>query len=189
MTTPNNTEKIKEIQTLIGTPADGQFGEKSINALRTALQKGVVIPITANITLNELLASQTATRHNIDNMPNHTVLCNLIESSVNLWQVARDILGKPIRITSGYRCPELNARIGGAKNSAHKSGFAIDFSCPDFGSTRQVVAYLQKEFKARGVAYDQLILEYPQSPNSWVHLGYKNVIKAQAQRGSSFTIA
>lgn len=183
------TQKIKEIQTTIGTPADGVWGEKSINALRTALTKGTVIPITTNITLNELLASQTATRHNIDNMPNAQILANLIESSVNLWQPAREILGHPIVITSGYRSPTLNKRIGGAKNSAHKSGFAIDFSCPNFGNTRAVVAYLQKEFKARGIAYDQLILEYPQSPNSWVHLGYKNVVKAQSQRGSSFTIA
>lgn len=177
---------IKDIQTAIETMPDGVWGEKSETALRVALSKGVVIPITKNITLNELLASQTATRHNIDNMPNAQVLANLIESAVKLWQPARDILGQPIIITSGYRCPTLNRKIGGAKSSAHMFGRAIDFSCPSFGNTRAVVKHLANEFKKRGIKFDQCILEYPQSPNSWVHLGHKHV--DDSQRGQVFRI-
>lgn len=178
---------IKKIQTIIGATPDGIWGEKSKTALRTALTKGVVIPITANITLNELLASQTATRRGIDNTPDAKVLNNLIDSAVNLWQPARDILGHPIIITSGYRCYNLNRRIGGAKASAHLYGYAIDFSCPNFGSTRQVVEHLSSELKKRGIKFDQCILEYPKSPNSWVHLGYKR--SNGGQRGQVFTIA
>ena len=178
---------IKDIQTQIGTTPDGIWGNKSISALRKALSDGMVIPITKNITLNELLASQTATRHKIDNMPNGRVLQNLIDSAVNLWQPARDILGHPIIITSGYRCYNLNRRIGGAKTSAHQYGYAIDFSCPNFGNTRQVVKHLSNELKKRGIKFDQCILEYPQSPNSWVHLGYKR--SNGGQRGQVFTIA
>ncbi|AWY20339.1 peptidase M15 [Moraxella bovis] len=177
---------IKDIQTAIGTTPDGIWGNQSIHALRVALSKGVVIPITKNITLNELLASQTATRHHIDNMPNQQVLQNLIDSSENLWQPARDILGHPIIITSGYRCLTLNLRIGGAKNSAHLHGYAIDFSCPAFGNTRAVVKHLADEFKKRGIKFDQCILEYPQSPNSWVHLGHKR--SDGVQRGQVFRI-
>lgn len=179
-------QKIKEIQTIIGAKPDGVWGQKSIDALRTALTNGVEIPITANITLNELLASQTAARLGIDNMPNAKVLINLIESSVNLWQPMRDILGQPIFITSGYRCPKLNSRIGGAKNSAHLHGLAIDFRSPTFGTTRQIVAHLQKEFAKRGIKFDQLILEYPNSTGSWVHLGYKK--HDGSQRNSKFQI-
>ncbi|MBE9589991.1 DUF882 domain-containing protein [Moraxella sp. K127] len=179
-------ECIKSIQAQIGTTPDGVWGNQSIHALRVALSKGVVIPITKNITLNELLASQTATRHNIDNMPNAQVLANLIESAVKLWQPARDILGQPIIITSGYRCPTLNRKIGGAKSSAHMFGRAIDFSCPAFGNTRAVVKHLANEFKKRGIKFDQCILEYPQSPNSWVHLGYKHA--DDSQRGQVFRI-
>lgn len=180
-------DKIKEIQTLIDTPADGIFGEKSKQALREALKKGVVIPITANITLNELLASQKARQYNIDNMPGHAVLCNLIESSVNCWQVARDILGVPIRITSGYRCPKLNKRVGGVGNSSHLHGLAIDFQAPQFGNNRKIVEKLSKEFKRCGVKFDQAIIEKPNSPNAWVHLGYKKW--DGSQRCSTFTIA
>lgn len=174
---------IKQIQTLIGTPSDGIFGVKSQHALRVALKKGVKIPITDNITLNELLASDTASRYNIDNIPNQKVLEHLIEASINLWQVARDILGYPIIITSGYRCHELNRRVGGVPNSAHTHGYAIDFRCPQFGSTRAVVAHLSAEFKKRGIAFDQLILEYPDSPRSWVHLGF-----GRGNRGQVFRI-
>lgn len=148
-----------------------------------ALSKGVVIPITKNITLNELLASQTAARRGIDNMPDAKVLNNLIESAVNLWQPARDILGHPIIITSGYRSPGLNSAIGGAKNSAHIHGLAIDFRAPTFGTTRQIVAHLTKELKKRGIKYDQIILEYPNSTGSWVHLGYKHPSGSQRGRG------
>lgn len=178
---------IKDIQSQIGAAADGVWGEKSKQALREAMKKGQVIPITANITLNELLASQTAIRHNIDNMPSQAVLEHLIESATKLWQVARDILGHPIYISSGYRCPPLNAKVGGAKNSAHLHGYAIDFVCPAFGNTRQVAKHLATEFKKRGLKFDQAIIEYPQSPNSWVHLGYKK--SDGLQRGQLFTIA
>lgn len=178
---------IKQIQTAIKTTPDGIWGKKSAAALKDALSNGVIIPVTADITLNELLASQTATRLNIDNMPDAKILNNLVESAIFLWQPTRDILGQPIIITSGYRSPLLNSRIGGSANSAHKFGYAIDFSCPAFGNTRQVVAFLIKAFKRRGIRFDQLILEYPRNPNSWVHLGYKNA--NGSQRKQAFTIA
>lgn len=178
---------IKQIQATIKTTPDGIWGKKSAAALKDALSNGVIIPVTADITLNELLASQTATRLNIDNMPDAKILTNLVESAIFLWQPTRDILGQPIVITSGYRSPLLNSRIGGSVNSAHKFGYAIDFSCPAFGNTRQVVAFLIKEFRKRGMRFDQLILEYPRNPNSWVHLGYKNA--NGRQRKQAFTIA
>ncbi|MCG7411081.1 D-Ala-D-Ala carboxypeptidase family metallohydrolase [Moraxella nonliquefaciens] len=177
---------IKQIQTAIGTTPDGIWGNQSIHALRVALSKGVVIPITKNMTLNELLASTKAREYNIDNMPSQSVLEHLIDSAINLWQPARDILGYPITITSGYRCDKLNTKVNGSKNSAHLYGYAIDFVCPAFGNTRAVVKHLADEFKKRGIKFDQCILEYPQSPNSWVHLGYKR--SNGGQRGQVFRI-
>lgn len=178
---------IKDIQVIIGATPDGIWGEKSKTALRQALKDGVKIPITANITLNELLASKKVREYNIDNTPNQDVLKHLIESSVKLWQPARDILGYPITITSGYRCDELNKKVNGSKNSAHLYGYAIDFVCPSFGNTSKVVGHLADEFKKRGIGFDQCILEYPNSTNSWVHLGYKH--PNGSQRARVFTIS
>ncbi len=43
-------------------------------------------------------------------------------------QIRRE-LGRPVVITSAYRCPEYNAAIGGVKNSAHTRGYALDIKC------------------------------------------------------------
>lgn len=51
--------------------------------------------------------------------------------AINL-QVLRDYLGKPIKINSGYRSPEYNAKIGGAKNSFHVKGMAADIVADGF---------------------------------------------------------
>ena len=67
----------------------------------------------------------------------------------------------------------MNNKVGGSNTSAHSYGYAIDFDCPSFGSTRQIASFLVNEFKARGIAFDQIILEYPDNPSSWIHLGYK----------------
>ncbi|MFB6347876.1 YcbK family protein [Moraxella sp. ZJ142] len=177
---------IKNIQNQINVTADGIWGEQSKQALRAALNAGKVIKITDNISLNELIISPTAKRYGIDNIPNQAVLQNLIDSSVNLWQPAREILGQAMHITSGYRSPQLNSKVGGAANSAHKFGYAIDFHCPKFGNTRQIVQFLAKELPKKGIKFDQAIIEYPKSPNSWVHLGYKH--PSGKQRGQVFVI-
>lgn len=177
---------IKHIQTQIGTAADGVWGDKSKQALKTAINDGKIITITKNISLNELLASNTAKKHNIDNTPNQTILQNLIDASVNLYQPVREILGVAMIISSGYRCPALNTKVGGSATSAHMSGFAIDFTAPKFGTPKIIVPHIVKVLKQKGIGFDQAIIEYPNSPRSWVHLGYKH--PSGRQRGSSFVI-
>lgn len=177
---------IKHIQSQVGTTADGIWGDKSRQALKSAINSGKIITITKNISLNELLASNTAKKHNIDNTPSQTILQNLIDASVNLYQPVRDILGVPILISSGYRCHALNKAVGGSSTSAHMAGFAIDFKAPKFGTPKLIVPYIVKKLKEKGIGFDQAIIEYPKSPNSWVHLGYKH--PSGRQRGSSFVI-
>jgi len=53
------------------------------------------------------------------------VILNLRKLAKNI-QVLRDYIGKPIKINSGYRSPQHNAKIGGAKNSQHLTGKAVD---------------------------------------------------------------
>lgn len=176
---------IQDLQTEIGVTPDGVWGPVSSKALSEAL-KTRVINITENISLNELLTSATATRKGIDNTPSGTVLKNLIEASNNLWQPVRDYLRYPIVINSGFRSEKLNRAIGGAKNSVHLHGLAIDFVVPGFGDTRKIIKALNQFFKEKNIAFDQLILEYPNSPGSWVHLGYRH--SSGAQRRQYFQI-
>lgn len=51
---------------------------------------------------------------------------NLDLNLVMMLDQARDRAGIPFIITSGFRTPEHNAEVGGAKNSAHLRGNAVD---------------------------------------------------------------
>ncbi len=90
--------------------------------------------LTTNFSLNEF------NKRNY-NVPTD-VLRNLIELAKNL-QVLRDEVKKPIKITSGYRPAELNAKIGGATKSRHITGEAADFKIEGY-TPKQVAAIIEK---------------------------------------------
>ena len=60
--------------------------------------------ITANFTMEELVASATANRLKIDNTPSKEEYCKLCLLVCKILQPLRDAYKKPIRISSGYRC-------------------------------------------------------------------------------------
>ena len=118
--------------------------------------------LSEHFTLEELTFSQTAIRKGIDNTPSLEVVAHLTHLAGCLEQV-RALLGGPVRITSGYRSPALNAAVGGSKASAHMSGYAADFVCPPFGSPLQIV----KAIAASDIQFDQCIQE-----GTWVHISF-----------------
>lgn len=120
--------------------------------------------LTQHFTLQELIFSQTAARKGIDNTPTQAIIQNLRRTAEQL-EVVRTLLGgKPILISSGYRCPALNAAVGGSKNSSHMLGLAVDFTCPAFGSVFETA----KAIAESDIDFDQLIYEF----GTWVHLGF-----------------
>lgn len=119
--------------------------------------------LTEHFTLNEVTFSQTAVRHGIDNTPPESLMPN-IKRMANFMEEVRYVLGgRPIHITSWYRGPYMNTKIGGSKTSAHMKGLACDFVCPVLGDPRRVA----KEIEQSNLDFDQLILE----GNRWVHIG------------------
>lgn len=126
-----------------------------------------------NFTMTELLKSETATKNKINNIPTDTkVLDNLLDLIVYVLQPLRDKLKKPIIITSGYRCKNLNTLVGGVGNSQHLYGQACDFVVPNM-TVQQVFDFV----KSSGIEYHQLINEY----NQWVHISFvKNNNRKQA---------
>ena len=118
--------------------------------------------LTKNFKLEEFTYSLTASRLKIDNSVPEELMPNIQLTAVKL-ELVRIALGRPIIITSGYRCPALNARVGGAANSAHTRGLAVDFHS-SFGTPKQIC---QRLIDA-GVQFDKLIQEH----NQWVHIGF-----------------
>ena len=124
-------------------------------------------------TFDELCESGTAKTHKIDNTPSEEVRINLRNLVDNCLDVIREKYGKPITISSGYRCPELNKKVGGKETSQHTKGQAADLK----GKNRAENEILFNVIKELG-CYDQLINEYN---FSWVHVSFVNNKKNRKQ--------
>lgn len=113
--------------------------------------------------LAEFIHSATAKRLNIDNTPTFEIVDNLNRLADYLDNI-REKLGKPILVSSGYRCPVLNKAVGGVTNSQHQKGLAADLVCAD-------MAKLEAVLRETG-GFDQLIKEHRKGfPNSfWFHV-------------------
>ena len=120
-----------------------------------------------HFTLDELCHSDTAIRKGIDNSPTPEIKANLDILLAGLERV-RDVLGQPMFISSGFRNPKLNAAVGGSKSSDHMKGLAADFTCPAFGTPKEICKALM--LHAREVGYRQLINE-----QKWVHVSFPDV--------------
>lgn len=147
--------------------------------------------LSANFSVSELTRSQTATRKGIDNTPNDEQLENLKDLCENVLQPIRDHFGKPVRISSGLRVPELNTAIGGSTTSDHCKGMAADIEIP--GVDNKELA----EWIGETLEFRQLILEfYTGTPDSgWVHVSYdkndnkQQVLTATKQNGKTVYLA
>ena len=129
--------------------------------------------LTKNFILKEFIKSQTADSLKIDNTPTQEIVNKLRLVCEKVLQPLRAKLNKPIVINSGYRCPQLNNAIKGAKNSQHVLGEAVDFEI--MGMNNYELACWVRD----NMDFDQLILEYAtnlkQNPNNgWVHVSYKS---------------
>lgn len=122
-------------------------------------------------TVAEMLKSETAEKNKIQNTPSVEVGQN-IEELLGVLDDLREFYGKPIRISSGYRCTELNKLVGGSPTSAHVIGYAADLQ-PVQGSFEEFKASVLEWLDTSGVGFDQCIIERSKSAQ-WVHFGLYN---------------
>lgn len=122
--------------------------------------------LTKNFTINELIYSVTAEANGIDNRASIAVVSNLKALCENILQPLRDHFNKPVKVTSGYRCLELNQKIGGKHNSQHLTGNAADIIIPD------VPLFDVYEYIRTKLPYDQLLLETNKKGTQWIHVSY-----------------
>jgi zinc D-Ala-D-Ala carboxypeptidase len=132
--------------------------------------------LSKNFYLSELIASQTATRLGLPNQPNKEQIQNLKNLCQIILQPTRDHFDRPLIVSSGFRSPSLNARIGSNPDSHHCTGHAADFEIPGI-SNLEIARWIGKN-----LLYDQLILEFYQhkDPSSgWVHCSYGGKLRQQ----------
>ena len=89
--------------------------------------------LSTHFSLEELVASEVATRRGLDSTPPNEVMPNLSRLAEGLEFVRAALANHPIHVTIGYRSPRLNQMIGAAKNSMHTRGLAAGILCPAFG--------------------------------------------------------
>lgn len=142
--------------------------------------------LTKNFTLEELLASDYATRHDIKEQfnPAKKIIENLESLSENILQPLREEVGSII-ISSGYRCDAVNKGIGGALLSQHSLGQAADIKYTHGNY------WLFNKIIEMNLPFDQLIWEFGTDKEpEWVHVSYsdknrKQVLKAKKNNGKS----
>lgn len=116
--------------------------------------------------IKELCKSDTATRKKINNAPTPEAEANLVRLIEEVLDPIREKFGRPISVSSGYRCDKLNAAVGGAKNSFHRSGCAADLYCKTNALTKQVFEIAKSLGK-----YTELLYERSGSA-IWVHIAW-----------------
>jgi hypothetical protein len=144
--------------------------------------------LTANFSLHELTKSEAALRHDMDNTPSPEALANLQALATAVLQPVRDHFARGVKINSGYRSPDVNAKVGGSRTSDHCQGMAADVEIPGVANA-DLAEWVKDNLK-----FTQLILEFytPGIPDSgWVHVSYdpgnlkKQVMTATKQGGKT----
>ena len=151
--------------------------------------------LSAHLTLEECIVSDTAKRLGVSNQPTEEHLLALKLLAENVFEPIRNHFGKPIYVSSGYRSKELNEAIPGSSDtSQHCKGEALDLD-QDTKGTGITNADVFNFIRAN-VNFDQLIWEFGDDKNpDWVHVSYsasgsqrKQVLRARRLKsGVSYT--
>jgi hypothetical protein len=119
-----------------------------------------------HFTIAELTRSATARRLGIDNTPPASAIRALTALVDDVLDPLRDAWGGPIRVNSGYRCPELNKAVGGTPSSQHQHGEAADITVGSRSANRRLLALI----KRLDLPVDQCIDE---KGCRWIHVSHR----------------
>ena len=143
--------------------------------------------LSAHFTLKEFEKSATAAAHGIDNSVPSKYVPVLQQLCKEVLEPLRSFVGKPIIISSGYRCNQLNVKVGGAYASQHTLGEAADIKLPltpytawddNKQHTNLEVAHRWIDWLERNVNFDQIILETSNGKDFWLHISCRRNLRA-----------
>jgi hypothetical protein len=144
--------------------------------------------LSKNLSLAEVVRSESAKRNGISNTPTKEHLANLVSIALKVFQPIRDHFLVPIHISSGYRSLALNRAVGGSNTSQHSKGQALDIDMDGTNITNKQIF----DFIKDNIEFDQLIWEFGNDKNpDWVHVSYakgknrKQILKAVRRNGKT----
>ena len=129
-------------------------------------------------TQKELISSTEAYKRKIDNTPGEEEKAHL-EELMEFMDGIRSAWGSAIIVTSGYRCPELNEAIGGAKKSAHQTGYAVD-CVPANNKKKEFFEFCKEYLKDRD--FDELLFDRNSKGAIWCHIAIKSIDGKQRRK-------
>lgn len=116
--------------------------------------------MTKNFTFESLIKTSVG----ICNCPNMEEIKSLEQLTINVLQPLRDLYGKPIFVTSGFRNKAVNKAVGGVPSSQHTKGEAVDISVYTKHGNKILFHLILEHLE-----YDQLINE---NDYSWIHVSF-----------------
>lgn len=135
-------------------------------------------------TISELCFSQKALEHRIKNVASKEIEDNLDALIVKVLDPTRAAMGRPITVTSGFRCKAVNYIVSNSKTSQHLVGQAADITLGSKELNRKMAKWIVDH-----LTFDQLIIE---NGYGLIHVSYKksglNRIEIRRQVGNSYPI-
>ena len=136
---------------------------ESVAALQCCSSK-----LSEHFSLREL----TKTNTGIDNVPDEEQVNNL--KRVCQWlERLRSKRNEPIIINSGYRSSQVNKAVGGAPNSNHLTGCAVDIHVSGMEQLIRYAAILLDISDERHEDFDELLLERSPRGSYWLHFAVR----------------
>lgn len=138
-------------------------------------------PISEHISFDEAVHSQAGERAGIKNTPNEEQIKNMEIVAKACFEPMRKWWGKPLIVSSFFRCVEVNKLVGGQPTSQHQAGKAIDICAQNRADNLKLYEWAKANLK-----FDQLICEFPDANGvpAWVHISFN----LGQNRNQSFTI-
>lgn len=130
--------------------------------------------LSKHLSLKEATYSATAIKNGLNNKPNIGQLEVLKALAVNIFEPCRKFCGGPLKVTSGFRGPQLNSLIGGSLTSDHcvndHNTAALDLDCDVYKNSTNADLF---NYIKDCLDFKQLIWEFgdDEQPN-WVHVSW-----------------
>ena len=113
--------------------------------------------LTPNFSFEELTATDWGAFRAMNAAEAESHVDSLRRVAAELLEPIRAAFDAPVRIHSGYRCPELNRAVGGSPTSQHQAGQAADFDVVGWEDRRREA--LDRIAALPGFKFHQLLIE------------------------------